>query len=124
MEISYIEQHPLAYTALIFISQLAFNILKVLEIRYTMQHNIKMVLINSIFINICLLTSMFASIDALLQGNFIVLLFYVGGALLGKYIGMLMKIDGASESASTIISKNASKSASGNASKNATQVRL
>jgi len=77
---------------LIFIAQFSFNILKVLEIRYTMLHDIKKVLINSIFINIALIASMFISIEALLEGNFIVLVFYTGGALLGKYLGMKMDI--------------------------------
>lgn len=76
----------------IFIAQFSFNILKVLEIRYTMLHDIKKVLINSVFINIALIGSMFISIEALLEGNFVVLLFYIGGALVGKYLGMKMDV--------------------------------
>lgn len=75
----------------VFTFQVLFNIFKVLEIRYTLHHQVKKLLVNSVWINLVSLGSMFYSIDALLKGNFAVIIFYIAGSLLGKYIGM--KID-------------------------------
>lgn len=73
---------------LVFSSQVAFNIFKVLEIRYTYENKLNRLLINSIFINLVSLVGIYYSLDALLNKNFIVILFYLGGSVLGKYIGM------------------------------------
>ncbi len=75
----------------VFAFQVLFNIFKVLEIRYTLHHQIRKLLINSVWINLVALGSMFYSIDALLKGNFTVIIFYISGSVAGKYIGM--KID-------------------------------
>lgn len=75
----------------VFAFQVLFNIFKVLEIRYTLHHQIRKLLVNSVWINLVALGSMFYSIDALLKGNFAVIIFYISGSVVGKYIGM--KID-------------------------------
>ena len=77
---------------LIFIAQVLFNIFKVLEIRYTLQHNVTRLLFNSIWINLVALASTFYSIDGLLKGNFVIILFYISGSVVGKYIGMQIEI--------------------------------
>ena len=77
---------------LIFIAQVLFNIFKVLEIRYTLQHNVTRLLFNSVWINLVALASTFYSIDGLLKGNFFIILFYISGSVVGKYIGMKIKI--------------------------------
>jgi len=76
---------------LVFVFQVLFNIFKVLEIRYTLHHQLRKLLVNSIWINLVSLGGMFYSLDALLKGNFAVIIFYIAGSIMGKYIGM--KID-------------------------------
>ena len=77
---------------LIFLAQVLFNIFKVLEIRYTLQHNVPRLLLNSVWINLASLGSTFFSIDGLLKGNFVIILFYIAGSVVGKYIGMKIEI--------------------------------
>jgi hypothetical protein len=77
---------------LIFSAQVLFNIFKVLEIRYTLQHNVQRLLLNSVWINLASLGSTFFSIDGLLKGNFLIILFYIAGSVVGKYIGMKIEI--------------------------------
>jgi hypothetical protein len=77
---------------LIFTAQVLFNIFKVLEIRYTLQHNVPRLLFNSVWINLVALASTFFSIDGLLKGNFVIILFYIAGSVVGKYIGMNIEI--------------------------------
>lgn len=77
---------------LVFIFQVLFNIFKVLEIRFTLQHNVRKLLINSVWINLVSLGSTFVSIDQLLKGNFLVIIFYIAGSVVGKYIGMNLEI--------------------------------
>jgi hypothetical protein len=38
------------------------------------------------------LGSTFVSIDQLLKGNFLVIIFYIAGSVVGKYIGMNLEI--------------------------------
>jgi hypothetical protein len=77
---------------LIFSAQVLFNIFKVLEIRYTLQHNVRRLLFNSVWINLTALVSNFFSIEGLLRGNFILIAFYIAGSVVGKYIGMRIEI--------------------------------
>ena len=77
---------------LIFTAQVLFNIFKVLEIRYTLQHNVRRLLLNSVWINLAALVSNFFSIEGLLRGNFILIVFYIAGSVVGKYIGMQIEI--------------------------------
>ncbi len=73
---------------IVFLSQTLFNIFKVLEIKYTYQNKIVPLLINSIWINLVSLVSVHYSIDSLLRGEFFIIVFYILGGLLGKFIGM------------------------------------
>lgn len=73
---------------IVFISQTLFNIFKVLEIKYTYQNRVGELLLNSVWINIVSLTSVFYSIESLLKGDFYIIIFYIGGSVAGKWIGM------------------------------------
>jgi hypothetical protein len=73
---------------IVFLSQTLFNIFKVLEIKYTYQNKIVPLLINSIWLNLVSLVSVYYSIDSLLRGEFFIIVFYILGGLLGKFIGM------------------------------------
>ena len=77
---------------LIFSAQVLFNIFKVLEIRYTLQHNVRRLLLNSVWINLASLLSVFFSVEGLLRGNFVLIVFYIAGSVVGKYIGMKIEI--------------------------------
>ena len=72
----------------IFFSQIVFNILKVLEIRYTYEENTPKLLLNSVWMALASLASMFWSLDELMIGNWAVIPIYVLGNLVGKYVGM------------------------------------
>jgi hypothetical protein len=73
---------------LIFLSQVIFNILRVLEIRYTYQNKVSKLLINTVFINLVSLLSVYFSLDGLINGNWVVILFYISGSVAGKWVGM------------------------------------
>jgi hypothetical protein len=73
---------------IVFLAQTLFNIFKVLEIKYTYQNKIGSLLINSIWINLVSLASTYYAIDDLLNGKFTIIIFYIVGSVLGKYIGM------------------------------------
>lgn len=73
---------------LIFLSQAIFNILRVLEIRYTYQNKVSKLLINTVFINLVSLLSVYFSLDGLINGNWVVILFYISGSVVGKWVGM------------------------------------
>lgn len=75
---------------IVFISQLVFNVLKVLEIKYTYENKTVKLLVNSVFINLVSLLGVYYSIDTLInKQNYIVIIFYVLGSVIGKYIGMI-----------------------------------
>ncbi len=77
---------------LIFTAQVLFNIFKVLEIRYTLQHNVPRLLFNSVWINLVSLASTYYSLDELFKGNWVIIMFYITGSVVGKYMGMQIKI--------------------------------
>ena len=65
-----------------------FNIFKVLEIKFTYENQLNRLLINSVWINLVSLASVYFSLDSLLRGDMWVLPFYIGGSVLGKWIAM------------------------------------
>lgn len=73
---------------IVLISQTLFNVFKVLEIKYTYQNKVGALLINSVWINLVALVSTYYAIDDLLKGNFTIVIFYILGSVIGKYIGM------------------------------------
>lgn len=72
----------------ILIFQITFNILKVFEIKFTYENKLRNLLINSVFITMVSLGSVFFSIERLFQSDWLVIPFYIGGSVLGKYIAM------------------------------------
>lgn len=73
---------------IVFSSQLIFNVLKVMEIKFTYQNQTAKLLLNSVFINLVSILSVYYSFDALLNNDFWVIAFYLFGSVLGKWIGM------------------------------------
>ena len=73
---------------LVFFFHVAFNILKVLEIKYTYENKLRALLMNTVWINLVSLGSVYISIDALLDGDFVIILFYIAGSVSGKWIAM------------------------------------
>jgi hypothetical protein len=73
---------------IVLLTQTLYNIFKVLEIKYTYQNKIGSLLLNSVWINLVALASTYYTIDDLLKGNFIIIIFYIAGSVLGKYLGM------------------------------------
>lgn len=79
---------PIQIYLIVFFSQLLFNIGKVLEIKLTYENKTSGLLLISIFINLVSLISVYYSIGNLLKGDVWIVLFYVSGSVLGKWIAM------------------------------------
>lgn len=77
---------------IIFIFQLLFNIFKVLEIKYTYENKLVPLLLNSVWINLLSIGSVYYSLEGLLSGDVFVIVFYVGGSVCGKWLAM-KKVD-------------------------------
>jgi hypothetical protein len=73
---------------IVLTSQIVFNLLKVLEIRFTYENKINHLLINTVLINSVSLISVYYSLESLLAGDFFIIFFYIGGSVLGKWLGM------------------------------------
>jgi hypothetical protein len=73
---------------IVLLAQTLYNIFKVLEIKYTYQNKVGALLLNSVWINLISLVSTYYAIDDLLKGNFTIVIFYIAGSVLGKYLGM------------------------------------
>lgn len=78
----------MGYYLLVLSFQILFNIFKVLEIKFTYENKLRQLLINSIFINIVSLASVFFSLDRLFVGDWLVIPFYIGGSVIGKWVAM------------------------------------
>ena len=76
------------YYLTILIFQILFNIFKVMEIKFTYENKIRNLLINSVWINLISLASVYFSLDRLFEGDWWVIPFYIGGSVLGKWIAM------------------------------------
>jgi len=73
---------------IVLFAQTMYNIFKVLEIKYTYQNKVGALLLNSVWINLVSLASTYFAINDLLKGNFRIIIFYIIGSVLGKYLGM------------------------------------
>lgn len=73
---------------LVFLFQVMFNVFKTLEIKYTYEHKVKELMLNSIWINLVSLGSTYFAIDGLFKGNWFVILVYIAGSVVGKWMAM------------------------------------
>jgi hypothetical protein len=73
---------------LVLFFQILFNIFKVLEIRFTYENQLKRLLINSVLINLVSLASVYYSLERLFQNDWLVIVFYISGSVIGKWIAM------------------------------------
>lgn len=73
---------------LVLFFQILFNVFKVLEIRFTFENQLKRLLINSVLINLVSLASVYYSLERLFQNDWVVILFYISGSVIGKWIAM------------------------------------
>jgi len=78
----------MGYYILVLLFQILFNIFKVLEIKFTYENKLRQLLINSVFINIVSLASVFFSLDRLFVGDWFIVPFYISGSVIGKWIAM------------------------------------
>ena len=76
------------YYLIVFVFQVLFNIFKVMEIKFTFENQLRNLLINSVWINLISLASVYFSLDRLFQNDWVVLPFYIGGSVIGKWIAM------------------------------------
>jgi hypothetical protein len=73
---------------LVFGFNFFFNIFKTMEIKYTYENKVKALLINSVYINIVSLGSTYYAIERLFAGDRLVLVFFIAGSILGKWVAM------------------------------------
>ena len=60
-----------------------------MEIRYTYEQKVKALLYNSVWINLVSLASTYFSIQRLFAGDWLVVIVYIGGSLLSKWMAMI-----------------------------------
>jgi hypothetical protein len=65
-----------------------FNIFKVLEIKYTYENKLNLLLYNSVYINLVSLATVYWSLDRLFEGDWWVIAVYIAGSVIGKWIAM------------------------------------
>jgi hypothetical protein len=76
------------YYLIVFVFQVLFNVFKVMEIKFTFENQLRNLLINSVWINLVSLAAVYFSLDRLFQDDWLVLPFYIGGSVVGKWIAM------------------------------------
>lgn len=76
------------YYLIVFIFNFFFNIFKTLEIKYTYENKITALMLNSVYINMISLATNFFSLDRLFKGDYLVIPFYIGGSVIGKWFAM------------------------------------
>ena len=59
-----------------------------MEIKFTFENRLKDLLINSVWINLVSLATVYFSLDRLFQNDWLILPFYILGSVVGKWIAM------------------------------------
>jgi hypothetical protein len=59
-----------------------------MEIKFTFENQLKKLLVNSVLINLVSLAGVYFSLERLFQNDWLVLPFYIGGSVIGKWIAM------------------------------------
>jgi hypothetical protein len=72
----------------VIVSQIIFNYLRTIEIKFMIKDMIKETMIVSFFISITILTSTFISFKALLEGDYLIAVIFIISGLFGKYLGL------------------------------------
>ncbi len=73
---------------LVIISQMIFNYLRTIEIKFMIKDMIRETMLVAFFISVTLLFSTYISIKALFEGDYFIAGVYILGGLLGKYLGL------------------------------------
>ena len=71
---------------LVFVLQVLFTTFKVFEIKYAYENKLKPILITGAILSVLTVLSTYLSVDLLFKGDWFVIIIYVAGGLLGKYI--------------------------------------
>jgi hypothetical protein len=72
----------------VFLFQVIFNVLKTMEIKYTYENKVTKLVINSIFINLVSLGSLYFSLERLFASDWVVIVVYLAGSVFGKWWAM------------------------------------
>lgn len=72
----------------VFVFQVFFNVFKTMEIKYTYERRVLPLMINSVWINLVSLCSMYLSLERLFARDWSVVLVYILGSVLGKWVAM------------------------------------
>jgi hypothetical protein len=73
---------------LVFVFQVLFNVFKTMEIKYTYENKVKHLVINSIWINLVALGSVYFSLERLFARDWGIIVVYIGGSVFGKWWAM------------------------------------
>ena len=73
---------------LVFLFQVLFNVFKTMEIKYTYENKVKQLVINSVWINLVALGSVYFSLERLFAKDWTVIIVYIGGSVFGKWWAM------------------------------------
>jgi len=80
----------MAYVLLAFI-QITFNLLKILEIKYSYDENMKMTLLVGFFLAIVWLFSTAIGVSAVIKLDYIMMIDYVISSMFGKYLALKLR---------------------------------
>jgi hypothetical protein len=73
---------------LIFFFQVLFNVFKTMEIKYTYENKVKELVLNSVWINLVSLGSIYFSLERLFASDWVVIVVYISGSVFGKWWAM------------------------------------
>lgn len=76
---------------LLAVIQIAFNLLKILEIKYSYDEDIKRTLIVGFFLAIVWLFSTAIGVSAVIELDYIMMIDYVISSMLGKYLALRLR---------------------------------
>jgi heme/copper-type cytochrome/quinol oxidase subunit 4 len=80
----------MTYVLLAFI-QITFNLLKILEIKYSYDENMKMTLLVGFFLAIVWLFSTAIGVSAVIKLDYIMMIDYVISSMFGKYLALKLR---------------------------------
>lgn len=80
----------MTYVLLAFI-QITFNLLKILEIKYSYDENMKMTLLVGFFLAIVWLFSTVIGVSAVIKLDYVMMIDYVISSMFGKYLALKLR---------------------------------